>query len=217
MSSKSVISEIIVGGVVCSILVLMLFPLPTWLMDIALAINIAVAIVIIVGITKGDPIGWAFGDTSLEVGTGKKGFATTSVSTYQPFSVPLTYKDLTTMPDSVIIVITSTTSFGTGTPGQQIWIDNLYFSGTSSVKDILTDKNIRIYPNPVRDVLSIDVWGDFPIHNELQVLDQLGKTVYSGDLETNFSKVNLSGLNNGIYVLRLKNENGIFTKKMLKR
>ncbi len=45
MGKRNLISEVLVGGVVFSLLILILIPLPTWIMDIALAINISFAIV----------------------------------------------------------------------------------------------------------------------------------------------------------------------------
>lgn len=45
MNKANLTSEIIVGGVVFSLLILILLPLPTWLMDIALATNISFAMV----------------------------------------------------------------------------------------------------------------------------------------------------------------------------
>ena len=45
IGKRNLISEIIVGGIVFGLLVLLLVPLPTWLMDISLAINISLSIV----------------------------------------------------------------------------------------------------------------------------------------------------------------------------
>lgn len=45
MMKNSLISEVVIGVVVFGLLVLILMPLPTWIMDIALAINISFAIV----------------------------------------------------------------------------------------------------------------------------------------------------------------------------
>ena len=60
MPTRNYTSEIIVGGVVFSLLILILIPLPTWLMDIALATNVSFAIVTLgIALYIGRPLDYA--------------------------------------------------------------------------------------------------------------------------------------------------------------
>jgi hypothetical protein len=171
--------------------------------------------VIIVGITKGNPISWAFGDSSLEVGTGHIDFTGTSVSTYQPFSIPIYYKDLVTFPDSALIEISSTRNMGSGIPGQKLWVDNLYFSGTSGIDEENSKNDIRVYPNPVKNYLNIDLRSKTGQESEIEILDMTGRSVLSETINY-FDKIDLSSLENGIYILQVKNKDKVFSKKIIK-
>ncbi len=171
---------------------------------------------IVVGITKGDPISWLFGDSTLEVGQATKAFAGASVTSYQPFSMPITYKDLTTFPDSAIILITSTDNFGSSVPGQKLWVDNLYFSGYSGVNDQDEQKNVFVFPNPTSDLLYIDLRANARGNDEVELLDLSGRTVLQVKQSNRFDHIDLSGLETGTYILHVKTEDGLLTKKIVK-
>ena len=71
-----------------------------------------------------------------------------------------------------------------------------------SVQDNLSE--IEIYPNPFIDQLFFQV----PNQNyRVQILDLYGKLVFECLLQNDISTLNLSFLNNGLYNLRLSNEN----------
>lgn len=86
---------------------------------------------------------------------------------------------------------------------------------TNSI-DPETVEQLAIYPNPATDNLTIE----FPVFGiddkTIEILDLNGKIVAT----TNFSsfKVNMdiSGLSNGVYFLRLSCEEGLITKKFIK-
>ena len=170
---------------------------------------------IIVGITKGDPIGWAFGDTSLEVGKGTYGFTGATVPTYLPFSIPIAYKSLTMFPDSALILITSTSNFGSGVPGQKLWVDNLYFSGSSGVDEESLESKIVIYPNPVINYLNIDLRSKVDRNTDLEILDLSGRKVFSKSIRY-FDKLDLSALESGVYILQIRHGEQVVSKKIVK-
>jgi len=86
----------------------------------------------------------------------------------------------------------------------------------SSSIDPETVSQLAVYPNPATDNLTIE----FPVFGindkTIEILDLNGKIVAT----TNFSsfKVNMdiSGLSNGVYFLRLSCEEGLITKKFIK-
>ena len=60
---------------------------------------------------------------------------------------------------------------------------------------------VKIYPNPVKDVLSVsfDEQGTFAI----TIIDALGKVVYTNETDKNLN-INTSALSQGIYILKIK-------------
>lgn len=76
----------------------------------------------------------------------------------------------------------------------------------------LLEKNINIYPNPVRQNLRIEKVNDFRI-DKLYLTDLLGKMVLQFDRkETN---IDVSSLSNGSYLLHFVCEEGRFAKKVV--
>jgi len=80
-------------------------------------------------------------------------------------------------------------------------------------QDIDFNKNvISIYPNPVSDVLFIDQEFD---DAKAVIYDVKGSEVYSGNLLNN--QLNIDFLGEGLYMLRIETNKGIFTNKFLKK
>ncbi|MGK0388662.1 MAG: hypothetical protein ACI94Y_001394 [Maribacter sp.] len=75
----------------------------------------------------------------------------------------------------------------------------------------------KIYPNPVRDILTIHY--DFEGEVSLQIFDKDGRLVsnYIANLSYNSMEINLSQLSKGVYILKFKKSNGekIFTEKVI--
>ncbi|MBA3664112.1 MAG: T9SS type A sorting domain-containing protein [Bacteroidetes bacterium] len=74
---------------------------------------------------------------------------------------------------------------------------------------------ITIYPNPASNEITIAFENKLSGLNEMEIMDVLGKTIYSGAAQFE-NKINLTGLTPGIYFVSIKN-NGITveTKKLL--
>jgi hypothetical protein len=173
--------------------------------------------IIQVEIIKGNSYSWSFGDTNaVELGSGKILFAGTSVSTYQPFSIPIVYKPGTDVPDSAMIMISSTNKIGISKPGQQLWIDDLSFSGAVGVDEDLTENNIYVYPNPASDHLTIDFRNKTHLDNEVEIFDVVGKNIIAEKINANSGKINIASLENGIYIMRIKSNDKVFSKKFIK-
>ena len=76
---------------------------------------------------------------------------------------------------------------------------------STSVNQLNTQK-INIYPNPVKDVLTIE--GSY---TSVNVYDMFGKLVLSSEYTKN---INISTLADGIYMLNINTENGIHIEKI---
>ena len=80
----------------------------------------------------------------------------------------------------------------------------------SSVRNLNID-NIYITPNPASSILNIDNQSEFNF-DQIVLLDQLGSKV----LETEFNEyIDISQLNNGHYIIQLKNEKLLWSSKVI--
>lgn len=97
----------------------------------------------------------------------------------------------------------------TNTTGYNIFIAKLNYVplGTSA----FTEANLQVAPNPVEDVLHIsEIEGTY----QYSLVDAIGKTMLSGELDTINNTISFADFAAGIYFLQLQNEQG---EKMVKR
>ena len=74
-------------------------------------------------------------------------------------------------------------------------------------------ETIRLYPNPSSDIVRISSLEKV----DVVVADLLGKTVISLKDITNQNDINVSGLENGVYLFSIKNATGSQTLKFVKK
>jgi hypothetical protein len=104
-----------------------------------------------------------------------------------------------------------------GEDGASVLIDNIVttITGTSlGIDDVtfLDDKNIRLFPNPVSDILTIDSASNIA---SIKAINLLGQVLVIQNGVSN--KLNVSTLPSGAYILKIVNENGaVSTKKFIK-
>lgn len=66
--------------------------------------------------------------------------------------------------------------------------------------------NLTVYPNPVSDVLIIEL-NETPTNTSVLILDITGKEVYRSDyMNQNSISINMNGIDKGIYILKVFNE-----------
>jgi hypothetical protein len=88
-------------------------------------------------------------------------------------------------------------------PGSTLMIDNLNISEQSVSVEEITFTHSAIYPNPTTGVVNILNPENV---NQYTVIDLTGKTVQNGIL--NNGQIDLSKINQGIYLIQLQKENG---------
>jgi hypothetical protein len=127
---------------------------------------------------------------------------TASADDYTAFAIPIVYTQIDT-PDQAQIQIFSD-DIGLATLGNQLWVDHLSFS--SSTTGIIYDDNvvsgISIYPNPSNDIIQINGNAEL-IGVNYDIVDIYGRQVLSGQLHSENNQVSLEGLSRGIYFLRI--------------
>lgn len=88
----------------------------------------------------------------------------------------------------------------------------------TSVENINLNNNVSVYPNPANDVLNVTIDISNSTTSSIVLTNILGATVYSKDLGSinglNNETIDVSGLEAGVYILRLQTENGTATKKI---
>ncbi|HZV71218.1 MAG TPA: T9SS type A sorting domain-containing protein [Saprospiraceae bacterium] len=78
------------------------------------------------------------------------------------------------------------------------------------------EKQLSIYPNPVSDIINIELkTRDYPLNFE--IIDLTGVILFSGEIKEDQSQINVSNLNDGFYFISLKDDlKKLYTKKFIK-
>lgn len=89
---------------------------------------------------------------------------------------------------------------------------------TTSINQPAADR-IQVYPNPVGDLLTVELTGLRAFETKLQLLDINGRVVNTRSLQMINGRmdINTSDLPAGTYLLRLTNEAGISTARIIRR
>lgn len=121
--------------------------------------------------------------------------------------------DLTKLgaPDTLKFTLSSSDvgAFGMNTPAF-FAMDNFTLMQSTGLNEVTHEIEATIYPNPASSLLHVDA-GNHKI-SLLTVYDLAGKEV----LQSQTSTVDVEGLNNGLYILRMITEDGIATSRFLK-
>lgn len=131
---------------------------------------------------------------------GKNDFVrSANVSTYTEFSLPLTFL---TDPDSCSILIRPCHPFiASPNMGTTLWVDDLKLEeATTTSVHAINESGLIIYPNPTSGKVTLQC-----AHEELKnisIFNAEGKRVLTKELDGNTDLLDLSNLNNGIYVIQ---------------
>lgn len=99
--------------------------------------------------------------------------------------------------------------------GGSAYIDNIRFGSdaTFGVGDIAVKEELRVYPNPVKDFLSIDV----PSTEKVKSVSIFSIDGKSSNLTFDNNKADFSNLPAGAYVLQVETDLQTYTKKVIKK
>lgn len=90
---------------------------------------------------------------------------------------------------------------------------SLEVSTSVRLGDESTKDELKIYPNPARDIINIDRIGSST--TVLEIFDLLGQRVLTQNLNTTQTEINVSDLSIGTYMLKFTDENGRYTTHKL--
>lgn len=96
----------------------------------------------------------------------------------------------------------------TAAEGSWIAIDNIRFDGSSS-SIAINEKDVKVFPNPANDFVTFQIDG---VENGNVVISSItGQEVVNTSLN-GVAKVDVSSLNNGVYIYKISNSNGELVK-----
>ena len=99
--------------------------------------------------------------------------------------------------------------FGMNTPAF-FCIDNFEYDVITSVNEVAKNNAIKIYPNPSTDNIYVNYEGDF---SAINIINLQGKNV----LQSKNKNIDISGLENAIYIVQIMTENGVLNSKFVKQ
>jgi hypothetical protein len=74
----------------------------------------------------------------------------------------------------------------------------------------------NIYPNPVEDLLNIDLF-NIDTEANLAIVDAMGRVVLNETLNTAQNNIDISSLNEGVYFVKIAQDGKIMTRKVVKQ
>jgi Uma2 family endonuclease len=82
---------------------------------------------------------------------------------------------------------------------------------------ILKDSAVKIYPNPAKDLLQLEIVNGLTI-SEYWIIDQFGKELLKNEVagDKSIKHIDVSQLSNGFYFLKIKTDNQEIIKKFIK-
>ncbi len=82
--------------------------------------------------------------------------------------------------------------------------------------EVFTEKNVVLFPNPARQYVDIRIDGDVNV-TEMEVYDVYGKLINNLSVIENPTRINVTGLANGMYFVRVTTDEGVATKTFIKK
>ena len=94
----------------------------------------------------------------------------------------------------------------TPSPGKQYYqikaVDHNGRVWKSSIESLISETSIRVYPNPARDFLTIEISSEF-VGKEAKIFSLQGQLLRQFSLEAGRNQVDISGLPEGLFLIRL--------------
>ena len=149
------------------------------------------------------------------------------ISEYTLFTMPIEYYTEST-PDYIHILFSTSENFSywenqplynsnldnVNSLGTYLLIDDVYVSGGGiGTDDYLLNSIIRVYPNPMLDSLTIQ--NDSLNIYSIKIFNILGELML--EEKNNFSNIQVSDIDKGLYFLEIETNRGIMTKKIIKK
>jgi hypothetical protein len=87
-----------------------------------------------------------------------------------------------------------------------IFTDKAYTSTSENISEV-TD--VLVFPNPAKDFINIEFVNSKFTNSKVQVIDISGKEYFNIDMKSESQKINIENLVNGVYFVKITNNNGV--------
>lgn len=136
-------------------------------------------------------------------------YATPAQNQWITYHIPLTDFANLTGRQHIAQLIFSTNNSAT------VYIDNIYFSNESvaGVADFAKEQ-VKMYPNPVKDILTLEKTN---VIEKVSIYNTLGQQVLQAAPGTTTANLNVSQLQNGIYMVNVTSNGAVTVKKFIKQ
>jgi hypothetical protein len=132
-----------------------------------------------------------------------------TLSGWNSYDIPMAdFAGLTTR-NHIAQLIFSGNPSGAGT----VFIDNVYFSNVALATETFGQAGVSIYPNPVRDVLTVDTKNTI---DNISIYNMMGQQVISQNPNAASAKVTVSALQKGIYLVKVSAAGKLSTNRIIK-
>jgi hypothetical protein len=96
------------------------------------------------------------------------------------------------------------------------WSASITAQTTNVGIENFTENNVTLFPNPAREYVDIRIDGDVNVTN-MEVFDVYGKLINTVNVIDNPTRINVNGLANGMYFVRVTTDKGMVTKTFVKK
>ncbi|MGE4346759.1 MAG: T9SS type A sorting domain-containing protein [Flavobacteriaceae bacterium] len=97
--------------------------------------------------------------------------------------------------------------------GRDVFVASYTSGGSASVQEITTAE-IKLYPNPAKDVFYIET-PELSENTSVQLFDLSGKLLLEQKITANQTAIDIQGLNSGVYLVKTTNNQGTSTQKLI--
>jgi len=92
-------------------------------------------------------------------------------------------------------------------------LNTVYDPNTVSNEEVNANLSIEMYPNPSNQLIN---FSNITEKSNISIVDVNGKLVLTSTINSSSNTINIEALSNGIYFVRIANNNGISVKKLIK-
>lgn len=154
-----------------------------------------------------------------------------TTSTYTQAYIAFDLNGLSPMPDSVTVTVLSSSHAHDTTSSQYVpyigtvlKVDNMYFGSQKSVdlgvNTLSATEGIRVYPNPAKNQINIDLSNLLGSLESIAMYDMSGRMLstqnYAGGVRNTMETIDISGFSAGVYLIEATTTNGKFYQKVVK-
>ena len=96
------------------------------------------------------------------------------------------------------------------------WSNSITATTTNVGIENFTDLKVTLFPNPAREYVDIRIDCNANV-TAMEVFDVYGKLINTVNVIDNLTRINVNGLADGMYFVRVTTDNGTVTKTFVKK